>query len=60
MVKCGLGVGSGTTLRVGEFLAAGMVVSVSVVKCTLDIVLVVDCVVPVLSLECCGVGLEVV
>ena len=59
MVKCGLGVGSGTTLRVGEFLAASLG-SVSVVKCTMNIVLVVDCVVPVLSLECCGVGLEVV
>ena len=34
-----------------------MVVSVSVVKCTLDIVLAVDYVIPVLSLECCGMGL---
>ena len=44
---------------VNEFFATGMIASVSVVECTIDIVLVVGCVVAVMSLEYCGIGLGV-
>ena len=54
MVKRGLGVGFGATLRVDEFLAASLVGSVPVVKCTMNIIL------PVLFLEGCGMDVEVV
>ena len=56
VVKYRLGVGAGEALMVN---ATGMIVSVSVVECTIDIVLVVGCVVAVMSLECCGIGLGV-